>query len=658
MFRKSLTKYLTKDLNPIFLISGSLLSLSILFSFGALIKIIFLLFFFYQIIYSLQKLEPINKALIFIGSLSLLSLIPYFAQTFTEIGISILIATITLIGSFLIKRPTFKTPNWPKITHKDLEFLGLVALPALLIVLLALQARTGDPILSIWQMLHPSIFIIYGVMIFNFIYFGKSLKKHSKLLGSILIYLISFTLSAIIFKQGFGFDPFIHRAAVTSLLADGFINPLTPLYSGQYSVNGAFSIITGLSVKVIDIWILPLLASFLIPLSIFSKNPTKTAHYLAPLAIPYMLLTFTVPFSFTFLILLITAYILTNNPSKEDILVLFFINLASIFWHPLIMIGTTSILVLHILEKHYKISISAPIKILSFLSIPTLIALYQLKNQSLIDPLGLLLNIDLFFTLFRNPFAIGDGNILITYRSLYAFRYFFPVTLTILTFILSRKNNNLKPVVHIQAGLLLAIYFISTLFYFDDIIHQEQREFALRLLQAVYSVSFVSLLSLKNNWQYIFVPLLTLSWFFTYPQYNAISPYTSPSVSDQDRDAVTYIHENTKEPYIVLSNQIMAAAALEEYGFHEYVTVDDSESLWYPIPTGAKLYDYYFETYFYETAPILEGLQNKLPEHTIYLAFHNYWPLSLEKEDELRYTLEEFYSNDIITVYKYGQDKN
>lgn len=656
MFRRLLIKYLPKELNFIFLFSGLLLSISILFSFGAPLKTILFLFFCYQIIHSLKNFNSLNKILIFVNSFSLLSLIPYFSQTFTKTSISILIMLIAITGSFFIRKRSLKLPNWQKMDRRRIIFLTLIALPALLIALLALQSRTGEPILSVWQTLSPSIFIIYGVLIFNFLFFKDWSTNREKLLGAILIYFTSTMLSAIIFKEGFGFDPFIHRSAVNALISEGLINPLTPLYSGQYASIGTLNIITGIPLKILDIWLLPVLSATLLPLAVFSKNPGKTVHYLAPLAIPYMLLTFTVPFSYTFLILLINTYILSNEPTKRDLQVLLFTNFVGIFWHPLIMIGSSLFISILLTERAGDFKIPALIKILSPLSIPALIIIYQIKNGGYIDPLGPIFNLDLFLELFRNPFAIWNNEILLSYRALYAFRYFFPMLLTLAFLILSKREEKFRNIAYLQIGLLLAIYAISTLFYFNDIVPQEQREFSLRLLQGVYSMSFIALLGLTNNLKYLLVPILVANWFFTYPQYNAINPYTSPSVSSYDKKAVQYIHENTEGPYIVLSNQMMSASALETYGFHEYVTIDDSQSLWYPIPTGAKLYDYYFETYFYEARPILKKLQEKLPNHQIYLAFHNYWPLSLEKEKELRYTLKEFYSNKILTIYKYEEN--
>lgn len=654
MFRKLFNKFKRSEV-LVFLLSGFAVSTVTLLNFPVYIKLILLALLLSQIYLKLKnRFSSFDSVLILVSGSTLLSLIPYFLQSFTKVSIAAIALIITLA---LYKLKSAKI-DINKPSRDSLKYLGLVALPALLIILLALQARTGEPILSIWQLLHSSIFIIYGALVFNFIYFNELATKKAHLAAAVLIYASSLTLSAIIFKEGFGFDPFIHRAAVSSLLETGQINPLTPLYSGQYAFTGFLSLLSGLSVKTIDIWLLPILSSILLPLAVFKYKPSSPAHYLAPLAIPYMLLTFTVPFSFTFLILIITAYSLFNSPSKKDLALLTIFNIIGIFWHPLILTGTSTYLILLLIEKHFKIKVSSIVKILGFITIPALIALYQVKNQAFIDFAGIIFNIDLFFSLFRNPFAVHDSNILPSYRILYSFRYIFPIALTSYTLFLSRKYKNLRPIVHIQVGLLLAIYCISTMFYFDDIIPQEQREFALRLLQGVYSISFIALLNIKNWQLYLFIPLLTANWFFTYPQYNAINPYTSPSVSSQDKDAVTYIHKNTTEPYIVLSNQIMAAAALETYGFHEYVTVEGSESLWYPIPTGAKLYDYYFETYFYETVPILKRLQNELPNHIIYIALHNYWPLSLEKEEELRYTLKEFYSNDLIKVYRYDQSQN
>ncbi|MBI4133779.1 hypothetical protein HY478_04135 [Candidatus Uhrbacteria bacterium] len=93
--------------------------------------------------------------------------------------------------------------------------------------------------------------------------------------------------------------------------------------------------------------------------------------------------------------------------------------------------------------------------------------------------------------------------------------------------------------------------------------------------------------------------LLTASLYLTYPHHDAYGIEHGWSVGRADIEAVRSINNDAAlEPFIVLANQAVSAAALREFGFKQYYqfTAEGGRTetvFYYPIPTGAPLYDYF-----------------------------------------------------------------
>ena len=73
--------------------------------------------------------------------------------------------------------------------------------------------------------------------------------------------LSALSVSAIVYVVGFGFDPFLHRAAEQALVDTGVVEPVRLLYSGQYTLTAALHHLTAWPIKLIDIWMVPIAAS-------------------------------------------------------------------------------------------------------------------------------------------------------------------------------------------------------------------------------------------------------------------------------------------------------------------------------------------------------------------------------------------------------------
>ncbi|MCR4312142.1 MAG: hypothetical protein NUV56_02545, partial [Candidatus Uhrbacteria bacterium] len=199
----------------------------------------------------------------------------------------------------------------------------------------------------------------------------------------------------------------------------------------------------------------------------------------------------------------------------------------------------------------------------------------------------------------------------------------------------------------------------------------EQHEFALRLLQSIYIVPIalvplaVAKLANKLYAQTIAGVALcffaTASWYFSYPQFNAKFAYYSPSVSQYDVAAVRFMETHSDgSSYLVLSNQMTSAAALQEFGFARYAELSGEEILWYAIPTGGKLYEYYLATISTGDIGRIRELMTRANVDRIYLVMYAYWPWSPQLISQLEVQSDHIESiNDRITIYQFSSyDEN
>jgi len=264
---------------------------------------------------------------------------------------------------------------------------------------------------------------------------------------------------------------------------------------------------------------------------------------------------------------------------------------------------------------------------------------------------------DLFFGLFKDPYVQNYSPVPDVWEWFYLFRQYVPplvalIALAAAAFRLRRNRDDAAlTFVVFLIGTIASLWFISTAFEFRDIINYEQLEFALRNLNAAYAVSALvgagflvermrgwsagpsAVAGLQARRRYALAALaavvIPLAWYFSYPQLNPKSIVPAPSVSQADVDAVRELERlNADHTYVVLSNQMMSAAAVETLGFAHYADTSLGSRLWYAIPTGGELYRYFEAVSYYDASPrqmLLEARAFARVDRA-YLAIHRYWP--------------------------------
>lgn len=537
---------------------------------------------------------------------------------------------------------------------------ALIILGDASVIGLAFLARTGDALRSPWLVLPATIFVVFAISTAALAAFAAVTRSRWTLVLASVHFFAAFSVSAAVYAVGFGFDPFIHRAAETALLRDGAIEPKQILYAGQYVLVAAMGHLTSLPLKLIDVWLVPLLAALALPSAAYLglKRGLKTdeatalvgANFL--LIVPFLPLTFTVPFNLTAVLFLALSLLLplAGTDWRRDALFAA-LSLFILLTHPLLGAPAALLVALFVLWNRFpkklpRILLAAAFTVGFALALPALFSLNNLRQGEppfiWQDPWA---RLDFFLGLFRDPYRHDLFPIPWPWEALYAYRTFVPPLLTLLAIILVAVRLELRerlgPFLTFFLGTTVTLFLLTTSFVFKDVIAYEQTEFASRLLQVSYFLALPILatallprLLARPRLKVLALPACAMaaaaSWYFSYPQSNPKALFSGPSVSQADVEAVREIETLAAgKPHVVLANQMMAAAALQEFGFARYLVTPQGKILWYPIPTGGTLYPFFMAM---NTVPGKETAREAAvfaDVGSVFFAVHDYWPFSL-----------------------------
>lgn len=133
--------------------------------------------------------------------------------------------------------------------------------------------------------------------------------------------------------------------------------------------------------------------------------------------------------------------------------------------------------------------------------------------------------------------------------------------------------------------------------------------------------------------------LLLINMYFWYPRVDELAPKARGfAVSQNDLATVRWIENNAAgADYVVLANQSVSAAALQEFGFKQYYQNQSSEHseyssvFFYPIPTGGPLYQLYLKmVYESPDRAVVEQALRLTGAERAYFVVNDYW-LDAEK---------------------------
>lgn len=640
--------------------------------------------------------------LIFLCLISIFGAITYRVYSLNNIGI-IISLILAIISFFIIQRfnDTYNKDNYQlPITNCQFKIFYFLLFTSYFLLLtscfyILFTHRTADAITSPWQVLPPYFFVAYGLATILLISIILKSSQQSLLRPTpytlILIslhYFLSFSIALIIYKIGYGFDPFIHRATVDLIDKTGSVNPRPFYYLGQYALLVIIHKITALPLNWLDKLLVPLAAAIYFPLILwqvlkkwFEDKKSSLFTMLIILILPFSFFIVTVPQNFAYLPLLLIILLGLKCDNIYDLIIIYILSLASFAFHPIAgipaLIFSFLLTVYHSDKKSIKKYFYILIFALSVIALPLTFYLTEkflnggdipaqkFNWQNLLNYFlsfriiipqeeNFILNfIYLYgFNLKIIIGAIAGAGLIIAYRQREHCKIFFIYLLMSaslfvsyllakilpFSFLISYERDNYSERILLLAAFFLLPFIILTLYFFTNKILKEKKGIKFPLL--------------------IFLALLTAtSLYFSYPRFDHYFNSHGLSVSQSDIDAVRFIEKNASDDYIVLSNQQVSAAALSEFGFKKYHH-QKSEIFYYPLPTSGPLYQYYLDmVYKKPSRTTINAAMDLVGVNEAYFVLNKYWwasPKILEEAKLEANTWREFNNGDI---YVFGYNK-
>lgn len=545
-------------------------------------------------------------------------------------------------------------------------------------------SRSDRALISPWQVTKNSFFIIYTLssLLLVFILLKKQLSRTSKLVAISAHYFLSFSIAAIVYKIGYGFDPFIHQATMELIDKKGLVTPKPFYYLGEYGFIVILHKISGLSIYFLNKFLVPVLAALFLPLATYRltiKNNFSSSRFLTPLfllGLSFSPFIATTPqnLSYLFLILTIVYGITRKNPLWSLLLAL-----ATLAIHPLTGIPALAwclILWLNKKAPELKAKTYKSLKVLLWLAsalvLPVALFISGGSDFKKIE-WNLYFIIDPIKALFISLSTAGQENWLLNFVYFFSYNYnLWIILLIIISLILFKRHVDrpeFKNIIFINSALALS-FLISSQILFTDLINYEQTNFAVRLLVLI-TIFFLPLIisslqhfiskileqsvATKIIWLIMGLALISTSLYVSYPRFDKYFNSRGYSTGVNDIAAVKFIAKTANGPYIVLANQQVSVAALKELGFDNYYQTEKGLLYFYPIPTGGDLYQYYLDmVYKNPSRETMAGARALTGVNESYLIVNKYWFQSARVISAAKLSANSWENiNDEIYIFKY-----
>lgn len=632
------------------------------------------------------KLE--EKTLIFLSLIMIFGSVVYFIYALNWPGIILSLALSLVTAFFIYKRiKQNKTAEIVSIQelpskNKKLIFIlkGLYLFIILALLFLLIKNVSDEALISPWQKVPKIFFFLYfAATTILFFILEWSLNKKS-LLFLKLHYFLSFSVAAIIYKIGYGFDPFIHGATMELIDSQGVVAPKTFYYLGEYSLIVIIHKLTALPIYWLNKFLVPTLAAIFLPKALFSflKNRGVSGKYLIitliTLALPFNLFILSTPQNLTYIWLLLTIFYSLNGAPR---IMPFIFALATLAIHPLSGLPAMFFVVWPYVKKikssvsllFYRV-INIVFWLISALALP--LAFIYVGGGSFKD---LAFDLKNLLKLFKDS-SVGN-NIADVFLNLpYLFNnLWLPIfiVLSIIGFVIWFKRNkeSLSNFIKIISALIVGLILSASL-EFSFLIDYEREAYVSRLpiIIALFSLptlllslDYLVLKVFKKTRVEIFgglflaVVLISSSLYLSYPRLDAYHNSKGYSVSASDIEAVRQINTKSEELYIVLANQQTSVASLKEFGFIKYFETPEEKIFFYPIPTGGKLYAYYLKMVNEEPKKeTMREAMNLVGVKESYLVVNKYWWFSDRIIAAAKLSADDYFktSDNNIYIFKYS----
>ena len=546
----------------------------------------------------------------------------------------------------------------------------------LLTFILLFRRASVDVIRSPWELLDYKFWTLFVMasclLIFSIFYNRKSNK--SLFLIAVYFFLLS-SIALILYPLGFGYDPFLHQSTMQVIAETGTINPRLFLYLGQYGWTFFMQSLWQLPIFTINKLILPLAFSLFWPYSLYYglRHGFRWSQKISLLGVLLSLFAgfnfaiMTTPQNLTFLLMAVFIFLLPIIKKERNYLYFSLalgIGVSTI--HPL---GGVPILYMTLLmsskywplQKVYKKIAYTITLIISAFSLPGLLAIYQhLTNHTwnqiftwhpwpIFDlqwprflsgydfPINLLHNIwNNYFWIFIVLTAMGIWLIITKHKYLFFKTHFILAILLTVNYLLARlfvsfseqidyeKNAYLLRIAYLIGLSLLPIFLTTWYFWWKTWLEKNNHR--------VHKVWLAILIIL----------IIVTSTYFSYPIYDRHKNSKSFNITQADLETVQLIEQSAnQEPYIVLSNQVVGAAAIHSLGFAHYY----NNNFYYSMPLGTdNIYQNYLS--MIETNASREEAiraMDKAGLDKLYLVVNNYWHSAKTAIDQAQQSADDYF---------------
>lgn len=601
------------------------------------------------------------------------------------------IACVQLIA-FVVKKtvPTHTNIPSPEIySFKQKIFacinLGIAAFAATIIVRAAWLHATFESIRTPWPLLTTKTLLAVALVWLTLCL--STILTRSRwlpLIHSVLAIGPTLSIPTLLYRVGYGFDGFLHIASEKVLLTSGTLTPKPFYYIGQYVFTTWLSRIADIPIASVDRWLVPVIATFLLPLTIILGNPideknehtsllvlglTPLASFIAstPQALAYVL-------GLSALLLCRGVLNKTVHWLAPAILVIW-----SMATHPLAGLPIGCI-VLAVLTYHFFYA--TPGRIFSYGSVllggvivPLLFFIIGSRQgtninwsiSSLWSTAPWLEQLRAFWPFIGNHFVLWPAWASLTLQSLPLVLF----TLALWAININRKTKHPQPL-HLYllgAGVFwISATILKTSGDFAFLIDYERGNYAERLQTlALLCLIPAALVGLNDLWNRLRrapkILLCTFMCFFaafstalaynSLPRHDALVTGRGWSTSIYDIDAVKRIDQDAHgEAYTVLANQSVSAAAVSILGFKRYA----EEIFFYPIPTGGPLYQLFLDlTYKDVNRDVIREVGKLGQSKLVYVVIDSYWWQADQLNEELETIADQHWNigENKVNIYKF-----
>ncbi len=637
-----------------------------------------------------KLLNILESILILICLISIFGGLVYRFYSLNNFGliISLILAIISFVIIQYFHLLANKKIRWPKeekrteIKFKLTDFLLYVLYLIFISVCFYIlyKYQTTAAIVSPWQIVPKYFFIIYSLATLILINICLINKKFA-LPMIMLHYFLSFSVALIVYKLGYGYDSFIHRATENLINQTGAVDPKPFYYLGQYALVVIFHKITALQIILIDKLILPILAAIFLPLALwrvlkswFNSENLNLILILGLLILSFPFLIVTTPQNLAYLFLILVIILGLNCKDIYDFLIILILSLAAFITHPLAGIPALLFVAFLIIYHSEKIKIKKIFyPLLVIITISILPMLFYFLNKKIISASSSASLTENINQLFLN--IPGQENFILNFIYLYGFNLKFILAILALggIFIAYKHKEQCKIlwIYFIISASLFISYFITIKLPFTFLINYERDDYPQRILLAaclfllpffiIIIYAILDKIAKKNifiisSFIIFLVLLISASLYITYPRFDNYFNSRGYAVSSSDIKAVNFIDNDAKHDYIVLANQQVSAAALSKFGFKKYY--GDKQIFYYPIPTSSPLYQYYLDmVYKKPSRETMLAAMDLVGVDEGYFVLNKYWWAFKKIVDEAKLSASNYQIIDDGQVYVFKYEK-